>query len=193
MSTTPDNSKAYVWQDGDAFRAPAGTPLPAAPFGGLPLTSGTGPAVTWDAFGGIQAGFEKAPEQEVKKHRIFNFRNAAYAISRGPLENTTKFRAVDYSKASVLTVLNGGSITEVGADTDIFEWNIGDGDEFAFFFSLAAPSNASADRIGFYTPKATLATPPPNTFNGEELDGWDLEIVSLAPLKPITNFNPLVP
>ncbi|AON97381.1 major tail protein [Gordonia phage Meyran] len=191
MSTTPDNSKAYVWQDGDAFRAPVGTALPAAPFV-TPLVTGTSPGVTWDAFGGIQAGFERTPEQDVKKHRIFNYRNAAYAISRGPLENTTKFRAVDYSKASVLTVLNGGSIAEIGS-TDHFEWNIGDGEEFAFFWALAAPSNASEDRIGFYTPKATLATPPPATFNGEELDGWDLEIVSLAPLKPISNFNPLVP
>ena len=59
MSTTPDSTKAYVWQDGDAFRAPAGTALPANPFSDtLPLTTGTGPGVTWKAYGGIQAGFE---------------------------------------------------------------------------------------------------------------------------------------
>lgn len=192
VSTTPDNSKAYVWQDGDAFRAPAGTALPAGAFGALPLISGTAPnEVNWDPFGGIQAGFERTPDQETTKHRIFNYREAAYAVSRGPLEQTTKFRAVDYSKASVLTVLSGGSITETAPGSGIFEWLFGDGDEFAFLCLLAEPSNASAFRMGFYTPKATLATPPPQKIDGTSLDGWDLEIVSLAPLVPITNINPL--
>lgn len=192
MSTTPDNSKAFVWQDGDAFRAPAGTALPEDPWAAPPLLTGTAPGVAWDPFGGIQAGFALEPNQEIKKHNIFNKRDSAYALSRGPREDTTKFRAVDYSKASVLTKLLGGSIVKVGT-TDVWEWVGGNAEEFALLWILADPSNASADRVGFYTPKATLSTPPPSNFTGEELDGWDFEILSLAPLRPISNFNPLAP
>ncbi|WP_336791771.1 hypothetical protein [Gordonia malaquae] len=193
MSTTPDNSKAYVWQDGDAFRAPVGTALPADPWAAPPLVTGTSPGVTWDPFGGIQAGFQLDPQQDVKKHKIFNKRESSYAISRGPREDTTKFRATDYSKAAVLTALLGGSIVETSPGSDVFEWIEGSAEEFALLWILADPSNASADRTGFYTPKATLATPPPRAFTGEELDGFELEILSLAPLRPISNFNPLIP
>lgn len=192
MSTTPDNSKAFVWQDGDAFRAPVGTALPEAPWGTPPLISGTDPdEVTWDPFGGIQAGFQLDPAQELRKHMIFNKRDSVYAISRGAREDTTKFRAVDYSKAAVLTSLQGGSIVETATDSGIYEWRNGTAEEFALLWILADPSSGSTERVGFYTPKATLATPPPRTFAGEDLDGWELEIVSLAPLRPISNFNPL--
>lgn len=191
MSTTPDNNKAYVWQDGDAFRAPVDTPLPTDPWAAPPIKSGISPdEVTWDPFGGIQAGFNLEPNQDIKKHKIFNKRDASYALSRGPREDTTKFRAVDYSKAAVLTSLLGGSIVKVGS-SDVWEWVGGQAEEFALLWILADPSNASTDRTGFYTPKATLSSPPPRGFTGEELDGWDLEILSLAPLRPITNFNPL--
>ncbi|MGB6246112.1 hypothetical protein [Gordonia sp. (in: high G+C Gram-positive bacteria)] len=193
MSTTPDNSKAYVWQDGDAFRAPAGTALPADPWMAPPLTSGVSPnEVPWDAFGGIQAGFNLEPNQEIKKHTIFNKRDSTYALSRGPREDTTKFRAVDYSKAAVLTTLLGGQIVQVGA-TDVYKWIGGQAEEFALIWTLADPSNASTDRVGFYTEKATLSSPPPRAFTGEELDGWELEILALSPLIPISNWNPLGP
>lgn len=190
MSTTPDNSKAYVWQDGDAFRAPAGTALPAAPFGAYPIVTGTSPGVTWDAFGGIQAGFELNPEQELKKHKIFNKRNSIYAASRGAREDTTKFKAVDFSKATVLTALCGGEIVQVGA-TEVYKWIGGAAEEFALLWLLADPSNASTNRFGFYTEKATLASPPPRQFAGDDLDGYEFEILSLAELIPITNFDPL--
>ncbi|GAC59343.1 hypothetical protein [Gordonia sihwensis] len=191
MSTTPDNSKAYVWQDGDAYRAPAGTALPEDPWA-HPLVTGTSPGVTWDAFGGIQAGFNLEPNQDIKKHTIFNKRDSTYALSRGPREDTTKFRAVDYSKAAVLTSLLGGEIVQVGT-SEVYKWVGGNAEEFALIWTLADPSNASTDRVGFYTEKATLSSPPPRTFAGEDLDGWEFEILALSPLVPISNWNPLAP
>ncbi|WP_454174990.1 hypothetical protein [Gordonia sputi] len=190
MSTTPDSTKAYVWQDGDAFRAPAGTALPANPFSDtLPLVTGTAPGVPWKAYGGIQAGFEQTPDQEIKKHKIFNKRNSIYAMSRGAREDTVKFKAVDFTAATVLTSLCGGSITQIGT-TGIYEWIQGTSEEFALLFRLGDPSNASTNRFGFYTKRATLATPPPRNFNGEDLDGFELEILAIDPLVPISNYDP---
>ncbi|MFT3661995.1 MAG: hypothetical protein QM809_11495 [Gordonia sp. (in: high G+C Gram-positive bacteria)] len=189
MSTTPDNSRAYVWQDGDAFRAPVGTLYPTDPWAQPPLTGLlAGVPTAWDPFGGIQAGFSNDGSQELKKHNIFNKRKNVYAVSRGTREDSVKFRAVDYSKAAVLTALQGGSIVKVG---DTFEWRGGNSEEFAFMFTLADPSSGAVDRIGFWTPKATLATPPPRSFTGEDLDGWEMEIIALEELRPISNFNPL--
>ena len=191
MSTTPNSAKAYVWQDGDAFRAPEGTALPADPFTEtLPLQTGTGTPIIWDAFGGVQAGFELTPDQEVKKHKIFNKRLSTYAISRGPREDTTKFKAVDFGKATVLTALCGGEIVEIGS-TGVFQWIGGNAENFALLWRLGDPSNASENRFGFYTSSATLASPPPRTFAGEDLDGYNLEILALEPLTPISNYDPL--
>lgn len=191
MSTTPDSSKAYVWQDGDAFRAPVGTLLPADPFTNtLPLVTGTGPGTTWKAYGGIMAGFEQTPDQDIKKHKIFNKRNSIYALSRGAREDATKFKAVDLSAATVLTALAGGSIVQIGT-TGIYRWEQGTAEEFALLWRLGDPSNASTNRVGFYSPKVTLASPPPRTFSGEDLDGFEFEILAIEPLVPISNFDPL--
>ncbi|MFT4127291.1 MAG: hypothetical protein QM662_13820 [Gordonia sp. (in: high G+C Gram-positive bacteria)] len=190
MSTTPDSSKAYVWQDGDAFRAPAGTALPADPFSlTLPLTSGTS-QIEWKAYGGIQAGFNTTPDQDIKKIKIFNKRNSNYAISRGAREDTVKFKAVDFTAATVLTALCGGSITQIGT-TGIYQWDQGNAEEFALLWRLADPSNSSTNRFGFYTPVATLASPPPRSFSGDDLDGFEFELLALEPMVPISNYDPL--
>lgn len=191
MSTIADPNKAYAWQDGDAFRAPEGTALPVAPFSNTP-TTGTGPGVIWDGFGGVEAGFEKNPKQDTKKHPVFNKRKRPYKITRGMREESIKFRAVDYSKAAVLTSLLGGSIAQVGA-TDVYQWIEGDSENFAFLWTLGDESDGGDDRIGFYVAEATLATPPPRSFTGENLDGWELEIEALSEVIPISNFNPLAP
>lgn len=191
MSTTPDSTKAYVWQDGDAFRAPAGTALPADPFTAtLPLVTGTAPGVTWKAFGGIMAGFEQTPDQDIKKHKIFNKRNSIYAMSRGAREDSVKFKAVDFTAATVLTALCGGSIEQIGT-SGIYRWIQGSSEEFALIWRLGDPSNASANRFGFYSERATLATPPPRSFSGEDLDGFEFEILSITPMIPISNYDPL--
>lgn len=188
MSTHADPSKAYVWLDGDIYRAPAGTALPTNPFATAP-TSGTSPVITWDAFGGIEAGFEVNPSRDIKTLPVWNRRKAPYKVVKGPQEDRIKLRAVDYSKATVLTALQGGTITEVPASSGVFKWEPGDDEDFAMCLMLRE-DGATA---GFYCPRVTLTTPPPRNFGGEALDGFEFELLALDPLVPLTSWNPLAP
>ncbi|NKR90550.1 hypothetical protein GS483_00200 [Rhodococcus hoagii] len=188
MSTHADPNKAYVWLDGDVYRAPAGTPMPADPFAVAPV-SGSSPSVTWDAFGGIEAGFEVNPSRDLKTLPVWNRREAPYKVVKGPLEERFKLRATDYSKATVLTALQGGSISEIGSGSSLFQWNPGSDEDFAAMFVLRDDDGMS----GFYCSKVTLTTPPPRVFGGESLDGFEFELLALDKVVPITNFNPLAP
>ncbi|WML63660.1 hypothetical protein [Rhodococcus sp. AH-ZY2] len=188
MSTYADPTKAYAWLDGDIFRAPAGTALPTDPFAPT-VTTGTAPGVTWDAFGGVEAGFEVNPSRDIKTLPVWNRRKAPYKVIKGPLEERVKFRAVDYSKATVLTALQGGSITEIGSGSGIFKWEPGDDEDFAAIFRLSDDDG----NAGFYVERATLTTPPPRVFGGETLDGFEFELLALTPIIPLTDFNPLAP
>lgn len=193
MSTLANPDKAYAWQDGDAFRAPKGTAMPAVPFSNTP-TTGTGPGVVWSPYGGIEAGFETSPKQDLKKHPVFNKRQRPYKVTKGPRENSMKLRAVDYSAAAVLTTISGGSIAETSVGSGIFVWTPGDDEHFAFMVTLNDGNGANAsDRIGFYCADSTLAAPPPRKFSGEDLDGFELELEFVSELVPFSNFNPLAP
>lgn len=186
MSTYADPNKAYVWQDGDAFRAPAGTAAPTDPFAST-LVTGSGPGVTWDAFGGIEAGFEQNPSQDTKELPIWNYRQSSYKIARGPRSDRLKLKPVDYSKATVLTLLQGGEIVEVGTDSGIFKWVIGDSEEFAILLRLEDED----DKQVLYCERATLFTPPPRSLGGDKIDGFELELLALSPVQLLTNTNPL--
>lgn len=188
MSTYADPNKAYVWLDGDIFRAPAGTALPTDPFAAT-VTSGTSPAVTWDAFGGVEAGFDVNPTRDLKTLPVWNRRTAPYKVVKGPLEERIKFRAVDFSKATVLTALQGGSITEIGTSSGIFKWEPGVDEEFAALFRVVDETGSA----GFYVERATLTGPPPRVFGGETLDGFEFELLALTEVVPVTDFNPLAP
>ncbi len=185
MSTYADPSKAFVWLDGDVFRAPAGTALPADPFAPTVVT-GSAPGVTWDAYGGIETGFEVNPSRDITNLNVWNRRGAPYKVIKGVLEENITFRASDYSKATVLTALQGGAITQVGA-TDVYKWEPGDDEDFALIFRLTDEDDAA----GFYCDRVTLTTPPPRVFGGETLDGFDFEVRALSPIIPITNWSPL--
>ncbi|OZE77225.1 hypothetical protein CH305_18490 [Rhodococcus sp. 15-649-2-2] len=185
MSTYVDPEKAYVWQDGDAFRAPAGTLIPANPFAPSPST-GTGTPVVWDPFGGIEAGFEQNPSQDTKELNIWNNRKSAYKLARGPRSDRFKMKPVDYSKATVSTVLQGGAITQVGS-TDVFRWDVGDSEEFAILLRLYDDE----DSLVLYCSRVTLFTPPARNLGGDKIDGWDMELLALSEVVPYTNTNPL--
>ncbi len=187
MSTFADPNKAFVWLDGDIFRAPAGTALPTDPFA-TTVTSGTSPVVTWDAFGGVEAGFNVDPKRDLKPLTVWNRRTAPYKYVKGVLEERIKFRAVDFSKATALTALQGGTIEEIGTSSGIFRWNPGQDEEFAALFRVVDETGSA----GFYVEKATLATPPPRVFGGETLDGFEFELLALSEVVPLTDFNPLV-
>ncbi|MCC3311530.1 hypothetical protein [Nocardia africana] len=183
MSVHADPEKAYVWLDGDGYRAPAGTAMPTDPFA-VDLVSG---AVHWDPFGGIEAGFELTPTRDTTPKKVWNRRRAPYKVVKSPTEERMKMRCVDYSVASTLTALQGGSISETSPGSSIFAWNMGDDEDFALVATLRDEDGNAA----FYSPRVTLTTPPPRTFGKEDLDGFEFELLALDPFIPLTSWNPL--
>lgn len=181
MSNTPDPSKSRIWLDGDAFRAAAGTALPADIF----ATSLSG----WDPFGGIQAGFEVERTQEVTRHTIWN-KTGTYRTTKGDEEGTIRMRPVDQSKATALTLLTGGSIVAAAGG---YEWVEGDSENFALIIRVVDGNNKKA----YFLKKAELSNRPTETLNDEQLAGWDMEITPLVPddgsksIRPFTTENPL--
>lgn len=181
MSTYADPSKAAVWLDGDAFRAAANTALPAD----IWAASLSG----WDAFGGIQAGFQVERTQEVTKLSIWN-KEGVYRTRRGDQDATIKMRPVDLSKAVALTLLTGGSVTAAGGG---FEWVEGSSEYFALIIRVTDGTKKRA----YVMRKCELTNKPPDVLNDEALYGWDLEITPLVPddgspfIRPFTGTNPL--
>lgn len=186
MSTYADPSKAKLWLDGDMFRAPSGTALPADIFASS--------LVGWDAYGGIKAGFTVGQAQDTNALDIWNNESgAAYRIKKGNITPSVKVRPVDYSKATVLTLIRGGSIAETGVGTGIFEHIQGDDEKFATILRVQDGSSKKA----YYIAKCELTQVPEEVLNDDDLEGWDLELTPLAPdgggkaVRRFTNWNPL--
>lgn len=181
MSTYADPSKAALWLDGDAFRAPAGTALPADIF----AASLSG----WEAFGGIKAGFTVERTVETTKLTVWN-KTGTYRQRKGDEESTIKMRPVDLSKATALTLLTGGSMV---AGAGGFEWVEGAEEQFALIIRVVDGTKKKA----YFLKKAELVNRPGDVLNDDDLAGWDLEITALipddssAPIRPFTLTNPL--
>lgn len=170
--TTADPSKAYLWLTGDAYRAPADTKLPE---GDLLAEKIKG----WDAYGGIEAGFEQTSEQSVTEKQVFNYRKAPYKIARDPLKEGIKFRAVDNTKATLLTRAQGGKIIKQGEHYAIEK---GVGEEFAIFIRVEDGTDAAF----FYSPRVTLKAPATRAaIDGQNIDGWEFDVSFLAPMVEI--------
>lgn len=170
--TTADPSKAYLWLTGDAYRAEAGTALPT---GDLLKEKITG----WDPFGGIEAGFEQTSEQSVTEKQVFNYRKAPYKIARDPLKEGIKFRAVDNTKATLLTRAQGGKIIKQG---DHYAIEKGIGEEFALFIRVEDGQDAGF----FYCPRVTLKAPATRAaIDGQTIDGWEFDFSFLSPMVEI--------
>ncbi|UKD55156.1 hypothetical protein L3Q65_46140 [Amycolatopsis sp. FU40] len=184
MSDYASPSKTRLWLDGDAFRAPAGTALPADIFASA--------LAGWDAFGGIKAGFSRETSQDNTNLTIWN-KKGTYRQKKGEKTETIKLRPVDVSKATALTLLQGGSIAETSTGSGIWEWIEGTDENFAFICRVQDGSEWKA----FYLKKSTLANKPPETMDGEDLEGWDIEIIDLVPddgslsIRKFTSSNPL--
>lgn len=186
MSTYADSSKARLWLDGDAFRGVANAAVPTDPF----AASITG----MDAFGGIKAGFTITPNQDVTDLDVWNNESgAAYYTSKKPPSYGIKFRPVDYSKATAMTLLRGGSIAETATDSGIWKWTEGSDEEFSLLIRVVSGANKKA----YYVARATLASIPEEVMNDDDLEGWDLEVKPLAPsggvpaIQRFTTNNPL--
>lgn len=191
MSDYVNPGSARLWLDGDAFRAPAGSVVPVDVFANQPQVLVSGTPTNMDAFGGIEAGFAVTPSQDTKDYTVWNDKSgAAYATDKKPPTTSIKFRPVDYSKATVLTVLTGGSIVALGSG---FEWITGDDEEFALLIRVLSGTQKQV----LWLERATLASPPPQTWDDSDLGGWDVEIKPLAPasglpaVRQITTSNPL--
>ena len=170
--TTADPSKAYLWLTGDAYRAPADTKLPE---GDLLAEAIKG----WDAYGGIEAGFEQTSEQSVTEKQVFNYRKAPYKIARDPLKEGIKFRAVDNTKATLLTRAQGGKIIKKGEHYAIEK---GVGEEFAIFIRVEDGTDAAF----FYSPRVTLKAPATRAaIDGQNIDGWEFDVSFLSPMVEI--------
>ncbi|MGW5645064.1 fibronectin type III domain-containing protein [Saccharopolyspora sp. NPDC003752] len=186
MSTHIDSSKSRLWLDGDAFRAPKGTPLPTDIW--------TGNLPGWDAFGGIKAGFQIETERETQNLDVWNNRSgAAYRVRKNPPQPSIALRPVDNSVATTLTLLNGGTITETSAGSGMFEWIDGNDPEFALILRVYDGD----DKKAYYIERGELANIPTEALNGEDVEGWDLEVSPLAPasggraIRKFTTYNPL--
>lgn len=188
MSTFADPSKARLWLDGDAFRAPVGTVMPDDIFAD-DLTG-------WDAFGGIKAGFALTTDQDVTDVPVWNNKSGApYKKIKQPPVPTIALRPVDYSKATVLTLLRGGSVAETEVDSGIWELIEGDDEKFALILRVYDGTH----KKGYYINTAELSNKPEENMGADDdVEGFDLEIGPLAPsdgTKAIRKFlteNPLV-
>jgi hypothetical protein len=181
LSDFADPSKAFLPLDGDAFRAPAGTALPADIF-----------AATldgWDAYGGIKAGFVVETTRETTKLYVFNA-EGPYRVKKGQKEPQLRFRPVDQSKATAMTNLMGGSVVAAGGG---YEHIQGDEEQFATIIRV----KDGDEWIAYYAEKSELDSIPGETLDGEDLVGYDYVLVPLipdgggVPLRRFTKTNPL--
>lgn len=167
MSSYANSDLARVWEDGDAFRAPTGTAVPADIF----ASSLSG----WDAFGGIRAGFTVSKDQTVDELDIWNNKSgAAYKRKKQPVKPTIAFEPVDMSKATALTILRGGSVVAGNGGYELIE---GDDEDFALIVRVYDGNEAKA----YYVEKGELGAIPEDKMDGEDISGFPLEIAPLAP------------
>jgi hypothetical protein len=184
MSDFASPAKARLWLDGDAFRAPANTALPADIFASA--------LAGWEPFGGIKAGFSKETAQDNTPLTVWNKRGT-YRQKKGDRSETIKFRPVDVSKATALTLLSGGSIVETSSGSGIWEWVKGNEENFGLIIRVLDGTEKKA----YFLKKSELATEPPHTMDGEDIEGWDLEVIDLIPddgsdsVRMFTTSNPL--
>jgi hypothetical protein len=176
MSNFADPSKSRLWLDGDAFRAAAGTAIPADIF----AASLSG----WDAFGGIQAGFTIERPRNVEKLTIWNA-EGTYRQKKDQEEPSIQLRPVDLSKATALTLLTGGSLVSANGG---LRWDEGDEEFFAMIVRVVDGTSKAA----YYMEKSELANRPTEVLNDEQLMGWDMEVSPLIPDgggKPLIRFT----
>jgi hypothetical protein len=183
MSSYADSSKARVWEDGDAFRAAAGTAIPADIFAAS--------LAGWDAYGGIRAGFTVTKDQTIDDLDIWNNKSgAAYRTKKQPVKATIALEPVDYSKATILTLLRGGSISAAAGGYEHIE---GDQEEFALIIRVYDGLKKKA----YYIERGELGSIPEEKMDGEDIEGFPLEIKPLAPasggdaVRKFTPDNPL--
>lgn len=177
MSSNATPSKAHLFLDGDGYRAPAGTPLPDDPW------AETWPA-PWEAFGGIEAGFGISHDRDRKAKTIWNA-DGNYKTAKGAKISKAKLKAVDLTKATVTTILRGGSVVEVKAPAPtadpptlgVYRWDEGDDDVFA----VGLVGREGTEAVCYHAERAELSNDPDESVDDDNLYGFDLELEFLTP------------
>lgn len=197
MSIHVDADQSFVALDGDGFRAPVGTTI--ADLEALdPI--GTGDAGDlWDPYGGIEAGLTLAPTRERTPKSIWNKRGV-YRVINGAETLKISFRAVEESAATLKTRHRGGGLVPVPpasgtTPTGIFKHSTnptGDGEKFAFAMDI----RDGLKHLRKYWPVVELDSDPQEVYDGENLVGYDFELLVLEHpvLVPAAwqNFDPTV-
>jgi hypothetical protein len=187
MSQNVDPAKSRLWVDGDAFRAPAGTTLPTTNL----FTAAT--FTGWDPYGAIKAGFEVTKDQENSNLTAWNAKGT-YRKKRGEVIKNVALRPVDESKATIMTLLQGGSVSETAPSSGIWELIPGDDEEFALLLICRDPGFGSK---AYYIERGTLDNLPNEVINDDDLNGYDLVITALEPeggglaVRTFADSNPL--
>lgn len=191
MSQHVDPDLSFVALDGDAFRAPEGTAIPAAAavLGNL--------APPWLPYGGVEAGLTLATEIDQNQKRIWNApRGSVYrTIVRSEVKTIT-FRAVEHSEATVKTIQRGGTATETAVGSGVFKWTenpSGNGDVFAFAFDVRDGDK----HLRYFFHRVEISGVPQEVYSGEDIVGWDITLTVLAnpdgeTAEKFSNFDPLV-
>lgn len=200
MASKANSANAVKWITGDAFRGAANAVIPVATtdaaglFGDAP----TNAAVPMLAFGGVRAGFNRTRNQDNTVEDIWNNDSGAdYYVHKGKKSETIAFEATDIkAKATVLTMLLGGSIVEEGTASGVFRWDEGEDEEFSILLQLRGADNVSKNSL--WIPRCTLNTLPSDTMTGEQLASLPIELKPLAPttgkaVQRYSNYNPLTP
>lgn len=180
MSTNAAPETAFMWLDCDAYRGAAGAARPA-------LTSFAEGATYagFDAYGGLEAGFAINSDGAATPKQVMNYRQAPYKVSKAPRVDTITMRSVDTSKAYLDTITNGGRILEYPDGT--VEIEPGTTSEFSLLLIVREGDAAGA----YFTPRATLSTPPAEgAVDGETLAGSEFSIIALEPLRKIYKDRP---
>lgn len=192
MSQHVDPDLSFVALDGDGYRAPEGTPIPAAPgvLAALPAP--------FSPYGGIEAGFSLATEVDAEQKRIWNApRGSVYrTIVRSEVKTIT-FRAVEHSEATVLTIQRGGTATETAVGSGVFKWTDRPTDEsdiFMFVFDVRDGDK----HLRYFFPRVELTNgqPPTEVYDGTTIVGWDISLTVLAnpageTSEKYSNFDPV--
>lgn len=181
MSNNANPSSAFLWLDCDAYRGVADAPRPDLT--GMEkedfLPAGM------DAFGGMETGFAISSEGAATPKQVMNHRRSPYKVSRAPRVDTVTFRGVDTSKAYLDTISQGGEFLQYPDGT--VEVVTGLTEEF----SLLLVSREGDESGAYWTPRATLSTPPAEgAVDGDTLAGSEFSIIPLEPLRKIYGARP---
>lgn len=179
MSTNANPGNARVWTDGDAYIFPVGTDVKNLDvFGTLPAA--------FKAFGGIEVGFEQTADEPTTDHKVWNYRDGAYRVTRDIRTDNIKFKAVDDSEAAFIAKTDGGSLKKIGT-TGTFETVRGNTKTHGILVLFVDGDKKQA----LLYERAELASPPVHAnIKGDGLDGIEFDWKAVGAVREFTNAAP---